>query len=223
MQKDKITLVMPCYNEEEALPHTLPEVEKLMASIPEADFEVILVDNCSKDSTLSIMRAAHERDSRFHYISFSRNFGKDSSMYAGLAASTGDYVTNLSLSQQRAYAVAEYLLYSMDRFLTAEESAQLMGKLSANGKSMSNPILDGAGNVDNDASRRVEIKFRLTDEEMLSELQKLVSDGQEISAAAAAGQAQAAAGEAQTVVADEQQAGQAAEPAPAGGGEQAVG
>ena len=141
----------------------------------------------------------------------------------GYTDTTGDYVTNLSLSQQRAYAVAEYLLYSMDRFLTAEESAQLMGKLSANGKSMSNPILDGAGNVDNDASRRVEIKFRLTDEEMLSELQKLVSDGQEISAAAAAGQAQAAAGEAQTVVADEQQAGQAAEPAPAGGGEQAVG
>ncbi len=100
MQKDKITLVMPCYNEEEALPHTLPEVEKLMASIPEADFEVILVDNCSKDSTLSIMRAAHERDSRFHYISFSRNFGKDSSMYAGLAASTGDYVTIMDADLQ---------------------------------------------------------------------------------------------------------------------------
>lgn len=109
----------------------------------------------------------------------------------GYTDTTGDYVTNLSLSQQRAYAVAEYLLYSMDRFLDAEESAQLMAKLSANGKSMSNPIYDANGNLDNDASRRVEIKFRLTDEEMLSELQKLVSDGQEISAAAQGGNAAA--------------------------------
>ena len=103
----------------------------------------------------------------------------------GYTDTIGDYVTNLSLSQQRAYAVAEYLLYSMDRFLTGEEQTQIMQKLSANGKSMSNPVTDAQGNIDDDASRRVEIKFRLTDEEMLSELQQLVSDGREAARAAA--------------------------------------
>ncbi len=97
---DKITLVMPCYNEEEALPHTLPEVNRLMDSMPQVEFEVILVDNCSEDRTLELMRKAHEEDPRYQYISFSRNFGKDSSMYAGLSAATGDYVTIMDADLQ---------------------------------------------------------------------------------------------------------------------------
>ncbi len=97
---DKISLVMPCYNEEEALPHTLPEVKKLMASMPQVEFEVILVDNCSQDSTLQLMKEVHEEDPRFQYISFSRNFGKDSSMYAGLSAATGDFVTIMDADLQ---------------------------------------------------------------------------------------------------------------------------
>lgn len=63
-------------------------------------FEVILVDNCSEDGTLSIMKQIHEEDERYQYISFSRNFGKDSSMYAGLKASTGDYVTVMDADLQ---------------------------------------------------------------------------------------------------------------------------
>ena len=90
----------------------------------------------------------------------------------GYTDTQGDYITNLSLSQRRAYAVAEYLVYSEDSFLTAQESSILREKLTANGRSMSNPILDANGQVDMDASRRVEIKFRLKDEEMMSELQR---------------------------------------------------
>ena len=104
----------------------------------------------------------------------------------GYTDTIGDYVTNLSLSQQRAYAVAEYLIYAKDTFLSQEESDQLIAKLSTNGKSMSNPVKDNFGNVDDDASRRVEIKFRLRDEEMLSELQELVTAGQKQAAAASA-------------------------------------
>ncbi len=104
----------------------------------------------------------------------------------GYTDTIGDYVTNLSLSQQRAYAVAEYLIYAKDTFLTQEEGDQLLAKLSTNGKSMSNPVTDDLGNVDDDASRRVEIKFRLRDEEMLSELQELVTAGQQQAAAASA-------------------------------------
>ena len=94
----------------------------------------------------------------------------------GYTDTQGDYITNLSLSQRRAYAVAEYLVYSEDSFLTAQESSILREKLTANGRSMSNPILDANGQVDMDASRRVEIKFRLKDEEMMSELQQIIQE-----------------------------------------------
>lgn len=86
----------------------------------------------------------------------------------------GDYITNLTLSQQRAFAVSEYLLSNMYGFLTEEECRTLEGKLSTNGKSMSNLIYNPDGSVNNDASRRVEVKFRLKDEEMLTELQSLL-------------------------------------------------
>jgi len=119
----------------------------------------------------------------------------------GYTDSVGDYASNMSLSQSRAYAVAEYLLYSMEGFLSEEERQELMGKLTANGKSSSNPILREDGTEDPDASRRVEIKFRLTDEEMLSELQAIIEESQQklaqmgtdTAAAAAAAQVEQAA------------------------------
>ena len=106
----------------------------------------------------------------------------------GYTDSTGDYVTNLSLSQSRAYAVAAYLLENMGSFLSGPEQTLLMSKLTANGKSSSNPILTVQGAEDEDASRRVEIKFRLKDEEMITELQALIEESQ---AAAANGGAAA--------------------------------
>ena len=94
----------------------------------------------------------------------------------GYTDTTGDYISNLDLSQRRAFAVAEYLMNTKDSFLSSEESAILTQKLTANGRSMSNPILDEYGNVDMDASRRVEIKFRLKDEEMMAELQEIIEE-----------------------------------------------
>lgn len=94
----------------------------------------------------------------------------------GYTDSVGDYVSNLALSQGRAFAVAGYLLGTEGSFLNEEESRQLHAKLSANGKSMSNLKVTAEGVEDQEASRRVEIKFRLTDEEMLSELQQLMNE-----------------------------------------------
>jgi chemotaxis protein MotB len=94
----------------------------------------------------------------------------------GYTDTTGDYITNLRLSQERAFAVAEYLMNTRESFLTEEESDILTEKLTSNGRSLSNPILDEYGNVDMDASRRVEIKFRLKDEEMLAELEQMIED-----------------------------------------------
>lgn len=97
---DKISLIIPCYNEQETIPHLKKELDRIMESFGEVLFEVILVDNCSEDSTLSLMKKIHDDDERYQYISFSKNFGKDSSMYAGLKASTGDYVTVMDADLQ---------------------------------------------------------------------------------------------------------------------------
>ncbi|MDO4188278.1 MAG: glycosyltransferase family 2 protein [Lachnospiraceae bacterium] len=97
---DKISIIVPCYNEQASIPHLIPELNKLMESMKECEFEVILIDNCSEDDTLNMMKEIHEKDDRYQYISFSRNFGKDSSMTAGLQASTGDYVAIMDADLQ---------------------------------------------------------------------------------------------------------------------------
>lgn len=97
---DKISLIIPCYNEQATIPFLKIELNKVMISLEDVQFEVILVDNCSEDESLSLMKELHEEDERYQYISFSRNFGKDSSMYAGLKASTGDYVTVMDADLQ---------------------------------------------------------------------------------------------------------------------------
>ena len=96
----------------------------------------------------------------------------------GYTDTSGDYSYNLELSQKRSLAVAQYLLSIEGNFLNSEERQLLQDRLTVNGHSMSNPILDADGNVDMDASRRVEVKFRLKDEEMIQELTKIMS-GQE--------------------------------------------
>ena len=93
----------------------------------------------------------------------------------GYTDTSGDYVTNMQLSQNRAFAVGEYLLNMADSFLSPAEQEMLKAKLSVNGKSMSHPVYSADGTIDMDASRRVEIKFRLKDEEMMTELQQLIS------------------------------------------------
>lgn len=100
MGMDVISLIIPCYNEEKAIPFLREALDHVMNAIENVKFEVILVDNCSEDRTLEMMKELHEQDHRFQYISFSRNFGKDSSMYAGMKASTGDYVAIMDADLQ---------------------------------------------------------------------------------------------------------------------------
>ncbi len=97
---DKISLIIPCYNEQETIPYLKKELNSVMESFSSVRFEVILVDNCSEDETLTLMKKLHSEDARFQYISFSKNFGKDSSMYAGMKASTGDYVAIMDADLQ---------------------------------------------------------------------------------------------------------------------------
>ncbi len=97
----------------------------------------------------------------------------------GYTDTDGDYSYNLELSQRRSLAVAQYLLEIQQEFLDESEIASLQDYLTVNGHSMANPVLDAEGNVDKDASRRVEVKFRLKDEEMINELNKIMSGSEE--------------------------------------------
>lgn len=95
----------------------------------------------------------------------------------GYTDTSGDYFYNLQLSQKRALAVADCLLSSTSSFLNESEEESLRSKLTVNGHSMSNPVYGENGEIDMDASRRVEIKFSLKDEEMINEM-KLILDGE---------------------------------------------
>lgn len=96
----------------------------------------------------------------------------------GYTDTDGDYSYNLELSQQRSLAVAQYLLDIQYDFLDEAQIKDLENYLTVNGHSMANPILDANGNVDKDASRRVEVKFRLKDDEMIDELNKIMTDAE---------------------------------------------
>lgn len=86
----KLTAIIPCYNEESALRYFYEEMERVMCSMPQVDFELLFVNDGSKDNTLEQIKALSVRDERVKYISFSRNFGKEAAIYAGLEHSDGD-------------------------------------------------------------------------------------------------------------------------------------
>ena len=96
----KISVVVPCYNEQEALPIFYVETTKELEKIPNVTWEFVLVDDGSKDKTLETMQKLAEKDEKVKYISFSRNFGKESAMYAGLENATGDYVVLMDADLQ---------------------------------------------------------------------------------------------------------------------------
>ena len=96
---EKCTIVVPCYNEEEAIPLFYEAVNEAVKDV-NLEFEYLFVNDGSKDKTLEVMRELAEKDDRVHYISFSRNFGKEAAMYAGMKESTGDYVVIMDVDLQ---------------------------------------------------------------------------------------------------------------------------
>lgn len=97
---DKITVVVPCYNEEPSLHLFYEEMERVAAEMKGCTFEYLFVDDGSKDGTLSCIRELKKKDEKVKYVSFSRNFGKEAAIYAGLSHSTGDYVAIMDADLQ---------------------------------------------------------------------------------------------------------------------------
>ena len=88
----KITIIIPAYNEEESLPFLYERLEKLINSIENYEFEILFVNDGSKDNTLNLIKEYREKDSRISYVDFSRNFGKETAMIAGLDYAKGDAI-----------------------------------------------------------------------------------------------------------------------------------
>lgn len=95
----KLSVIIPCFNEEEALPLYYGAMCPVMEKI-DAEFELIFVDDGSQDSTLSVLEKLCGQDSRCRYFSFSRNFGKEAAIYAGLQHANGDYVAVMDVDLQ---------------------------------------------------------------------------------------------------------------------------
>lgn len=91
MKQDLISIIVPCYNEEQALPAFYRAVSDAVEEITEADCEFLFIDDGSQDHTPDLLQRFAYMDSRCRYISFSRNFGKEAAMYAGLQNASGDY------------------------------------------------------------------------------------------------------------------------------------
>ena len=99
-----LTVVVPCYNEEEAIPffyeEMLKTIEVFNKDFPSVEFEMLFIDDGSKDKTLKVLREYNEKDKRVRYVSFSRNFGKEAGIYAGLDNAKGDYVVIMDADLQ---------------------------------------------------------------------------------------------------------------------------
>lgn len=112
----KLTVIIPCFNEEEALPIYYREMSKVMEEMPEVDTELLFIDDGSTDRTLSVMKDLHILDKRCKYLSFSRNFGKEAAIYAGLKNAVGDYVAVMDVDLQDP----PYMLPKMYKILEEE-------------------------------------------------------------------------------------------------------
>ena len=112
---DKISIIIPCFNEEEALPIYYAEMKKVMDSMKkQTSFELLFVDDGSSDRTYEIMKDLHRKDGRCQYLSFSRNFGKEAAIYAGLQNASGDYAAIMDVDLQDLYS----LILTLRRIIT---------------------------------------------------------------------------------------------------------
>ena len=96
----KLSIIVPCYFEEESIPLFYAAVEKVKPQLPEIELEYWFINDGSTDNSLAEMKKLNEQDpTHVHYASFSRNFGKEAALYCGLKNATGDYVTVMDVDQ----------------------------------------------------------------------------------------------------------------------------
>ena len=113
--KRTVTLIVPCYNEAESLPIFYSAICDVAKELPNYDLTLLLVNDGSKDATLSIMRELSAKDNRVQYLSFSRNFGKEAAMYAGLCNAKGDYIAVMDADMQDPPSLLPQMLAILEK------------------------------------------------------------------------------------------------------------
>lgn len=114
MSEKKLTMVVPAYNEEEALPIFYAEALRVEKELSGVEIEYLFIDDGSSDGTLEVLRDLHKKDARVRYVSFSRNFGKEAAIYAGLQNAAGDYVAILDADLQDPPALLPEMLQAIE-------------------------------------------------------------------------------------------------------------
>lgn len=110
VEKQKlITIIVPCYNEQESLPIFYKEITKVLKNA-DYDYELVFVNDGSKDKTLGILKEISQTDKHVYYLSFSRNFGKEAAMYAGFCNAHGDFVAVMDADMQDPPALLPQML-----------------------------------------------------------------------------------------------------------------
>lgn len=108
---DKLSVIVPCYNEEKAIPLFYKEVCKIYNSMEDVEFQLIFIDDGSSDNTLNEIKKITDSDERCSYISFSRNFGKEAALYAGLNKASGNYIVMMDVDLQDPPILLKEMLY----------------------------------------------------------------------------------------------------------------
>ncbi|MDF2907655.1 MAG: glycosyltransferase family 2 protein [Herbinix sp.] len=108
-----ISIIVPCYNEQEVLPLFYDEITRIASTLPILEWEYIFINDGSKDRTLETIRYLRGMDHRIHYISFSRNFGKEAAIYAGLRKAKGDYVVLMDADLQDPPELIEEMYHAV--------------------------------------------------------------------------------------------------------------
>ena len=112
---DKLSVVVPCYNEEAALHPFFDAITAIAHQMSDVQFEFLFIDDGSKDKTLEVLLELEKLDSRVKYISFSRNFGKEAGIYAGLENATGDYVVIMDADLQDPPALLPEMYHAVTK------------------------------------------------------------------------------------------------------------
>lgn len=110
----KVSVVVPCYNEQEAIPFFYEEMKRVEGNLPDYEFEIIIIDDGSSDGTLKAAKELAIRDGQVRYVSFSRNFGKEAAIYAGLRYSSGDFVVMMDADLQDPPALLPEMLKALE-------------------------------------------------------------------------------------------------------------
>lgn len=113
MKQKKLTLVVPAYNEQDAIPLFYEEALRVEGELAGVEVEYLFIDDGSRDQTMEVLRQLHAQDPRVHYVSFSRNFGKEAAIYAGLENAKGDYVAILDADLQDPPSLLPEMLHAI--------------------------------------------------------------------------------------------------------------